>query len=169
MISDSQDSQPHLLRIQLTMEKLFVSVALIRDMTETPSRLLLRRDPASGEWRFVVGERLQSESFRETIVRETAWQLELDPQSDLLVSDMAQLSVESIEKQPGSAEPLHLAIAFYPVHLYGRAAKARLNTSEHVGWFTSREILAGRCDQGTAIDPRVVAWLKQWEVLQPWQ
>lgn len=154
------------------MDQHFRAVALIQSAREDRLYYLLHNRQAPNErqehWEFVVGTRLENESFRETVIREVAWQLNLDRERDFLVSHMAQRCVETIEHLPGNCHPVHLAVAFFPVHFYRSQVIARFENEPNWRWFSSREIMAGRTDQGATIDPVVTHWLKSWEVIHPW-
>ncbi len=155
------------------MEQHFRAVALIQSVKDNRLSYLLhnRQNPNNcrDPWTFVIGQRLETESFRETVIREVAWQLNLDRKTDFLVSHMAQRCVETIEPLPGKCYPVHLAVAFFPVHFYRSHVIARFENEPNWRWFSSREVIAGRTDQGAPIDPTVVQWLKSWEVIHPWE
>jgi len=76
------------------MQKLHMSVALLQQTVDDRTQMLLRWQANRGCWEFIVADRLNRESFRESVVREVAWQLNLNSKSDFLVSNMAQLSME---------------------------------------------------------------------------
>lgn len=149
------------------MELLQLSVGMIQRAVDDSIQMLLKYDACGGFWRFVVGQRLENESFRDTILREVAWQLDLDFTHDFLVAHMALLTMESIEEYSGE-DSVHLRIAFYPVHLYRKQAIELISRQTAFRWFTCREICNGRSDQGDLIDPHIVRYLRKWEVVQPW-
>ena len=91
--------------VKNTLDQHFRSIALIQEVGDGPAQWLLRWDPKWNQWRFIVGERLNRESFRETTQREVGWQLNLDPKSDFLVSNMAQLSMEYVDVDPKTNQP----------------------------------------------------------------
>jgi len=150
------------------MELLQLSVGLIQKVVEDSVQLLLKYDPSAGMWRFIVGHRIENESFRDTILREVAWQLDLDRTSDFLVANMAQFNMESIEQLPGRGEPVQLRITFYPVHLYRKQAIELISHQTAFRWFTCNEIWNGCSDRGELIAPDIVQCLRKWEVVQPW-
>lgn len=150
------------------MEKIFQSVALIQATDNRKTRLLVRGNRTAGGWQFIVGERLGTESFRETTIREVAWQLDLDPAKDFIVSKMAQLSVEWFETVPGEDCESHIAVAFYPVHIYRRGVLEELQADPCNRWVSTAEICAGQTRDRRPIHPTVVNWINKWEILQPW-
>jgi hypothetical protein len=149
------------------MEKLFQSVALIQKFEAEKSRFLLKRQPAQHYWKFIVADRLNKESFRESTIREVAWQLDLQRKTDFLVSNMAQLSIEFIESLSENTHR-HVAVAFYNVHLYRRTVLESLLQDRSVRWVTAAELCRGVTADGQAIDTRVVKWINDWDVVQPW-
>lgn len=150
------------------MEKVFRSVALIQSFDEEKSQFLLKLNAGRNQLDFVVGERLEKESFREAITREVSWQLDLERNRDFLVSNMAQLSMEYTGVVPGDVSERKIAVAFYLVHLYGKSARSQVKDSKITQWVTAAEICHGRTNLGTEIDPISVHWINRWEILQAW-
>lgn len=148
------------------MEKHFISIALVQKTIEEKTQWLLL---ANGEQlQFIVGKRLEKESFRETVIREVAWQLNLNRQRDVLVSNMSQRSVEFEEVHPNFGER-HVALAFYNAHLNRRSVIDVVDADERVVWVTAAEICTGRSSDGRTIQPEVVAWINKYEIIHPWQ
>ena len=150
------------------MDKLFQSIAFVLQAKGERSRLLLRWRPSAKCWGFIVAERLNKESFRESVTREVAWQLDLNRKSDFLVSNMAQLSMEYVEDADDGSQR-HVAVAFYNVHLFRKSAVESVSNDSANRWTNAREVCAGETKEGQAIDPQVVSWINKWGVVQPWQ
>ena len=75
------------------MYKLEIGVALIRKI-DRRVRWLGKFDRARKQIDFVIAERLEKESWRESVMREVAWELAIDRRRDFVVSNMAQLNVQ---------------------------------------------------------------------------
>lgn len=150
------------------MEKIFQSVALVQKPEGDKSRLLLRWSANQNYWMFVVADRLNRESFRESVAREVAWQLNLKRQSDFLVSNMAQLSMEYVETMPNE-DQRHVAIAFYNVHIYRRNVLESLTQDTSSRWVSAMDVCRGRTTDEQTIHPRIVDWINKWSVVQPWE
>ena len=131
-------------------------------------QLLLRWQPSAQHWEFIVSERLDNEGFREALVREVAWQLQLNRGSDFLVSSMAQLTMESMEP-PAEETAQPITVAFYSVQVYRRSVIDFLENDSSNRWVSAAEVCKGETSDGQAIHPQVVKWINQWEVVQPWQ
>jgi hypothetical protein len=151
------------------MEKVLRSVGLIQKFEKEHAKFLLKWQPERTQLNFVIGERLEKESFRESITREVSWQLGLDRKSDFLVSNMAQLSMEYSGTLPGTPEKRSIAVAFYLVHLYGKTARNKVGQLTTTQWITAAEICDGWTDLGVPIDPIAVHWINRWQILQSWQ
>ncbi len=151
----------------LGMDKIFRSVALVKKI-EGNYHFLLSRKAGSDCWEFVVADRLNQESFRESVTREVAWQLDLDRKSDFIVSSMAQLSMEYVETRPDGSHQ-HVAVAFYNVHIYQRAMPGLQTASATRQWLTAAEVCQGATSDDQPVDPQVVKWINKWSVVQPWQ
>ena len=151
------------------MEQRFRSVALLKWSNKESIAYLVRRQNEGDHWQFIVGNRLGTESFRETAIREVAWQLKLDRQRDFIVSAMAQLSMEEVETIDCSGAQVHLAVAFYSVHVYRDEVISDLASNPNVRWVSSAEICAGKTGDDEVIDPGVVAWINKWDILPAWQ
>jgi hypothetical protein len=150
------------------MNKLFQSVALVQQSEGDRNKMLLRWKAESDWWEFIVADRLNKESFRESVTREVAWQLDLNRKTDFLVSNMAQLSMEYVETQPDNTQQ-HVAVAFYNVHLFRRTAVESISSDSTNRWMSASEVCQGETDEGQTIDPRVVSWINKRSVVQPWQ
>lgn len=148
------------------MNKHFVSIALVQKTVNGQTSWLLLDQ--NGHLQFIVGERLERESFRETVIREVAWQLNLNRRRDMLVSNMSQLSVE-FEESDSDGLDRHVAIAFYNVHLNKQSAIEIVNSNPSVVWVSAAEICAGQTGKGRTIHPEVVGWINRYEVVRPWQ
>ncbi len=150
------------------MEKLFQSVALVMHSEGDKSKLLLRWQEDHDCWMFVVADRLNKESFRESVTREVAWQLDLNRETDFLVSSMAQLSMEYFDKTNAETQT-HVAVAFYCVHIYRRKVLESLTTDPANRWMSAMEVCQGKTANGQSIHPHIVDWINKWSVVQPWQ
>lgn len=150
------------------MDKLFQSVALIHQSDGDRIKLLLNWQADSNWWAFIVAQRLNRESFRESVTREVAWQLNLDRKTDFLVSNMAQLSMEYVETLADDSHR-HVAVAFYHVHLFRQSAFQTVSRDPSNRWISASEVCDGKTNDGQTIDPRVVSWINKWSVVQPWQ
>ena len=102
------------------MVRLFQSVALVQQPEGETSKLLLKWHAPELLDVYCRRSLKQRESFRESVTREVAWQLNLKRNSDFLVSNMAQLSIEYVETMPDETQR-HIAVAFYIVHIYRRS------------------------------------------------
>lgn len=151
------------------MEKVFRSVALIQKIEEEKSLFLVKANAERNQLEFVIGERLEKESFREAVTREVSWQLDLERKRDFIVSNMAQLSMEYTGTLPGAVTESQIAVAFYLVHLYGNSARSKFIESTTTQWITAAEICQGYTSSGGEIDPIAVYWINRWGILQAWQ
>jgi len=149
------------------MEKTFLSIGLVQTTHNGRTRWLL--DERQESLRFIVGQRLEKESFRETVIREVAWQLDLDRNKDFIVSSMAQISVEFVEAKPHEFYEEHIALAFYNVYLSKRSVITRLDDDPSKTWVSAAEICAGAASSGRRIQSDVVGWINKYEIVRPWQ
>jgi hypothetical protein len=173
-------------RHQAFMQDYFISIAFIRDFQEEKPYWLGLWDPKLRWFKFPSAVRLESESYRETITREVAWELGLDRKRDFLVSNMAQLNHQFIGQIPesaqrevageenltaavGSSESCNIVVAFYPIHLYGKQARQIISGRDDVRWLTSDEICAGRTDNHKLIDPFQFDLIQRTRVIQHWE
>lgn len=151
------------------MENICLSVALIRKSYNQSLRWLARLDPSTKQLVFVIGRRLEEESFRETTIREVAWALMLDRSRDFLVSDMAQLNLEFVDKIPGRFDKSHVLVSFYKVEVYRKEVVEALANDHHNFWVTSEEICNGKTHCGRRFDPMVPYLVNRSSVIQYWE
>lgn len=151
------------------MQKLELSVALIRRNDPDGTRWLARLSADESSLEFVVATRLENETFRESVTREVAWVLELDRQRDFLVSNMAQMNLEFYDALPGQFEDTHTLVSFYNVEVYRNAVLEQLSQDTQNFWVTSDEICSGVTRQGTEFDPLVTYLINRSSVIQHWE
>lgn len=151
------------------MDKLEIGVALIRKIDQK-IHWLGKLNQSKSQIDFVIAQRLEKESWRETITREVAWQLEVDRKRDIVVSNMAQLNVEFETVLPGtSPDPTLVSCAFYNVQLYRKPTIEKIDQNEMLVWLTSDEICDGVTEAGTPISPLVILLNEEAKVIQRWE
>ena len=150
------------------MSKLEIGVALIRKMDQK-IRWLGKIDPTSQQIDFVIAERLEKESWRESVTREVAWELGIDRRRDFVVSNMAQLNIQLDTILPGSTEETSVACAFYNVELYRKSAVEQVDQNENLVWLTSNEICNGVTDDGIELNPLILILNEEAKVIQHWE
>lgn len=150
------------------MDKLEIGVALIRKI-DRRVRWLGKFDRARKQIDFVIAERLEKESWRESVMREVAWELAIDRRRDFVVSNMAQLNVQLDANLPGYLEQTKISCAFYNVELYRKAALAQVEKNENLVWLTSNEICDGVTEDGVKLNPLIMLLNEQAKVIQHWE
>ena len=151
------------------MEKVFRSVALIRRYVDDHAQWMALWDESHNWWDFIVGQRLDKESFRETAMREVGWRLNLGRTSDFLVANMSQLNMEYIGQLPGDLSEKHIAVAFYAVDLYKAEVAKTIADHQSICWLSSAEVCAGQQENGPILNPLICYWVNKWQVILPWQ
>ncbi len=151
----------------------FHGYALVRTVEEDALRWLVVRTGEGGsgarEIDLVHGPRRPQESFRETATREVATQLELDRNSDFLVSTMAILNLEFESQLPGRPQPQHVAAAFFPVDVYRAEVLRKLSDHPRCLWLSSAELCSGTAPTGERMNAATLELLNRFEIVQPWQ
>lgn len=137
------------------MNTLEIGVALIRRI-EQEIQWLGIHNQTKHQIDFVIAHRLEKESWRDSVTREVAWQLDLDRNRDIVVSNMAQLNVEFEAALPGETDSTQIACAFYNVQLYRKAAREKISADENYLWLSCDEILAGQTEAGVVISPMLM-------------
>ncbi len=117
---------------------------------------------------FVSGDRLEGESFREAIMREVAWELDVD-RKGFLTSKMAQLNLEFRETLPHSSTETHYHVAFYNVEVYRPAVIEMIQSRNDLIWVTSEEICNGATKLGVPFDATLTYLIKRSAVIQHWE
>jgi hypothetical protein len=117
---------------------------------------------------FVIADRLEGESFREAIMREVAWELDVDRKA-FLTSKMAQLNLEFMETLPHSSVETHYHVAFYNVEVYRPALLEMIQSRTDLIWVTSEEICNGATDLGVPFDPTLTYLINRSQVIQHWE
>lgn len=151
------------------MKKIELVVSLVRHQHEKKIHWLARRTPGKPNIEFIVSQRLENESPRETVAREVAWTWELQRKTDFLVASMAQLNLEFIDEIPGAIGKHQVAVSFFNVEIYRRQVIEQLDHNSHCIWLGSDEICNHRTKSGSPIDPLFVALNQRGQVIQHWE
>ena len=140
------------------------SIALIRHPEELEKLWLAFWDEPRGRFDFVTAERLEGDSFRECLDREIAWALDIRRGKDYIVSSMARLHLEIPSENEGSEDDLHM-IEFFVADLYGKRGREAVRGNDKLHWLMSSEVLDGETEDGRPLNPQLVAWLRQADVI----
>ena len=151
------------------MQKLELSVALIRRNDADGTRWLARLAQREHHLKFVVADRLGRETFRESAMREVAWELDLDRHRDFLVSNMAQMNLDFVDHLPGRFSQSRTLVSFYNVEIFRDAVLSQLHEDPQNFWVTSGEICDGVTRQGLAFDPLIPYLVGRSNVIQHWE
>lgn len=143
---------------------------------------LIRRDRMAGrdEWlalwnagrgcyQFVEAHKLDDETFRQSLLREIAWTTGLRIGKDFLVAGGPRAHLQFGEVEQCDAEPIWFVVEFYLVELMGKRHCDILDDHDEIRWVTAENVQAGIASDGRPICPRLLALLKQADILTPWQ
>lgn len=145
-----------------------LGLALIRDRGEQGSRWLLQHKGCQNMLSLLCGSRLEGESFRETVTREVAWQLDLERQREFLVANMAQIDLEFEGVVPGQESLTRLHVAFYTVDLYRRVARERILARQELIWVPSAALCEASEFEGKLINPFHQSLIQRSKVIESW-
>ena len=151
------------------MQSTSLAVALIRKNVDQKLSWLTTLDPPGKQLDFVIGKRLEDESFRETTIREVAWALQLDRTRDFLVSNMAQMNLQFVDRLPGLFETSRIQVAFYNVEIYRKEVVQSLDAQPDRIWVNSKEICDGVTHCGRVFNPLVPYLINRSNVIQHWE
>ena len=151
------------------MENISLAVALIRKSYNQKLCWLARLNSPEKQLEFVIGERLEGESFRETTIREVAWTMQLDRNRDFLVSNMAQLNLEFVDQLPGHFQKSHVQVSFYNVEIYRKDVVHSLDNDPQNFWVDSQEICRGSTKCGRVFNPIIPYLINRSNVIQHWE
>lgn len=151
------------------MENIALAVALIRKSYNHQLRWLATLNDSTGKLEFVMGDRLEKESFRETTIREVSWELGLDRTRDFLVSNMAQMNLEFIDQLPDRRRDSHVLVAFYNVEIYRKEVIEQLDLEPNRIWVDSEEICNGVTANGILFNPLIPYLVNRSNVIQHWE
>jgi hypothetical protein len=151
-------------------KQFIAAIALIRrDGTGGRDEWLTLWNAGRGCYQFVEAYKLDDESFRQSLIREVAWETGLRTGKDFLVAGGARARVQFAEVDRCQAEPIWFVVEFYLVELMGHRQRRVLAEHDRVAWLTAEEVQAGTARDGRPLCPRLRSLLKQADILQPWQ
>ena len=142
-----------------------VSMGLLRDVREEGTSWLTYRPEGKAHLTPVMAERLEGESWRGCLDREIAWSLNLVSGRDYIISSMARLHYDTEITRPHDSEPTMYTVEFYVVDWYGKLAKGLLDADPRCRWITTNDLVAGKLEDNSTIDPVVVTLLNKSRIL----
>ena len=151
------------------LNRISLSISLVRKLTADGFRWLAYWNESRNYFDFVIGQRLENEPFRETALRETAWELGLDRSRDFLVSNMAQANLSFDGYLPDVKEKSNVSVAFYNVEIYRDDALYRVNEDSRNIWLTSQEVCSGRTDDFQPLNPLLTFLIHKSQAVQHWE
>ncbi len=151
------------------MHKVEIAIALVRSTVPGSLHWLVKHGQSGRKPGFIIGQRLENESFRDTIKREVAWELGLDRKRDFLVSSMAQINSEFVDRLPGHLEESHVLASFYNVEVYRSQVLEQLDADRSCFWVDSGEVCDGVTRQGQILDPIVPYLINRSSAIQHWE
>ncbi|WP_145368993.1 hypothetical protein [Maioricimonas rarisocia] len=149
----------------MTQAQFVGSIALIRRWFGEKERWLARWDERAQVLDFVHAERLEGESYRESIDREVAWTLDLQRKRDYIVSSAPRLHFQAPLEIPGQCTPVFFVVQFFVVDLYGQQAARTIDADDRNQWCRPAELKAGQSADGRAIAPGLHALLARTEAI----
>ena len=141
----------------MTQSQFVGSIALVRRWFGEEERWLARWNDREHVLDFVRAERLEGESYRESIDREVAWTLRLERNRDYIVSSVPRLHFQAPLEIPGHCMPVYFVVQFYVVDLYGQRATHALDADASNRWCRPVELKVGRTAEGRPIAPQLQA------------
>jgi hypothetical protein len=150
------------------MQSIELGFALIRERGETGSTWLTLASRNQAMVSFISGTRLEGESFRETVTREVAWQLDLERDREFLVANMAQIDLEFEGTVPGQSGPTRLHVAFYSVDLYRRVARSKVASRTDLVWVPSSTLCQAPRFGEWLINPFHQSLIQRSKVIESW-
>ena len=87
--------------------------------------------------------RLEGETYRDSLLREVAWRLDLDAKRDLVTSGVPRAHLNSRLCGKGSGEPKWYICEFFVVRLFGKRWPDVLNNRDDIVWLTGAQIMEG--------------------------
>ena len=151
------------------LNRINLSISLVRKLTTDGYRWLAIWNESKNYYDFVIGQRLERESFRETVLRETAWELGLDRTKDFLVSNMAQANLQFEGFLPGVKEKSEVNAAFYNVEIFRDNALLLINEDPRTIWLTSQEVCSGQTNDFHRLNPMLTFLIHKSQAVQHWE
>ncbi|MCA9107538.1 MAG: hypothetical protein R3B96_14910 [Pirellulaceae bacterium] len=146
------------------------AVGLIRQVTDEGPLWLVRFNPATECSEFIESERLEQESYRDSLYREIDWRLGLDRKRDYLLSSVPRLHLEI--SPCGRVHPPHTfhpaannygRLELYAAEVYREATLDAIAADPLNCWTRPVEIYAGVDGVGRALRLDQFQWIEQSE------
>ncbi len=126
------------------MEKFVGAVALIRHPVEVERRWLAIWDENRSHFDFAITQRLDDESYRESLDREIAWCFPLRRGKDYLISSVARIHLDTALMLGQLTSPTLFSVGMFVVDLFGKRAAQRIEDDSTTLWLSSNELLTGK-------------------------
>ena len=118
------------------------AVALIRRDGEGGSEWYAKPHPARGCLALPEAVKLDGETYRESLLREIAWDAGLDGTRDFVASSAPRAHVQFLDGREGDPAAVLWVVEFYLVELF-RRGRAKLADDAAAVWLKSADLRAG--------------------------
>ena len=153
----------------MIMDAIELAIALIRKDDSGQAAWLVKRGIDPPELSFIMANRLEGESMRESVTREVAWELGLDRSRDLLVSNMAQLNLEFVGPLPDRQHSTLNRVSFFNVFIYRKRQIEVFSEHQDFRWVNASEICEGLSQDGIPFSPLATRLIVDAGVIQTWE
>ena len=143
------------------------SIAIVTRGHNRDAQWLAVWDDVRAAYRFIEARRVGVHSYRTCLIDPIEDELDLVT-SDYLLSDYSLVHHQSPIEWPGESLPAWVVVQFFPVHLYGRNAEAKIDALNSVRWWSMEEIATGRSKGGEPFCERQHLLILRSDILPPW-
>ncbi|MDB4638239.1 NUDIX domain-containing protein [bacterium] len=94
----------------------------------------------------------EEETFRDCLHKSLEAELGLNPTKDYIISGLSLAHHQAPVEWPGEETPQWVIVQFFPIQLYGQAARDKVSRLPNVQWLTLSEIAKGCSADGKPFD-----------------
>jgi len=143
------------------------SLGIVRRFVDEEEQWLTIWDAKDSAYRLVQSTREESETFRDCLHKQLAFDLGLNPKKDYVISGLSMAHHQAPIEWPDECVPQWVIVQFFPVQLYGQAARNKVEQRSDVCWFTLPEIAEGRNSDGKPFHPKQLLLIERADLIPP--
>ena len=135
------------------MNKFVGAFALICRDAADQSQFLTCWNERTHQLEFVAAERLEGETYRDSLLRELGWTLRVDANRQLVISHAPRIHLNCPVEISCGTPPTFYVIEFYLGFPFGRSGADAIAANPNVAWLSPEELHSGQAADGRTFSP----------------
>jgi len=130
------------------------SLGIVRRYVDETEEWLTIWDEIEEVCKLIQADRTEEETFRDCLHKNLEAELSLNAKKDYIISGLSMAHHQAPIEWPGEETPQWVIVQFFPIQIYGQAARDKVDRLPNVQWLTLSEIAKGCSTEGKPFDEK---------------